>query len=278
MHIWRCMGSKFCVKFQRGPLKFHTKFWTHTPQNVHFTVMYFCVSVTISLNCDVISLSETGYHPLDLSRTYFNLSPLSVAYMRQWSGSALIQVSWTNADVLSNATLRTNLGASRIMYYKTFHSWQCIWQFRLRNNDGHFVRGARDESMTYSDAICMLCYMIHARGYAIAVAWSVFSNRTQVTTNMTCFRRISKEYKGDKYPPIPRQNLFTSVLLLYYWYANLAQIMAWHRTSDKPLSEPMMAQFTDAYTRLLWDLHICHDRFLKLKSKPNGAQNFDSVS
>ena len=60
MHILRCMGSKFCVKFQRAPLKFHTKFWTHTPQNVHFTIFIFCVRVTISLNCDVISLSETG--------------------------------------------------------------------------------------------------------------------------------------------------------------------------------------------------------------------------
>ena len=60
MHILRCMGSKFRVKFQRPPLKFHTKFWTHTPQNVHFTVFIFCVWVTISLNCDVISLSETG--------------------------------------------------------------------------------------------------------------------------------------------------------------------------------------------------------------------------
>ena len=27
------------------------------------------------------------------------------------------------------------------------------------------------------------------------------------------------------------------------------QVMAWHRTGDKPLSEPMMAQFTDAYMR-----------------------------
>ena len=36
MHILRCMGSKFCVKFQRCPLKFNTKFWTHTPQNMHF--------------------------------------------------------------------------------------------------------------------------------------------------------------------------------------------------------------------------------------------------
>ena len=60
MDILRCMDSKFCVKFQRAPLKFHTKFWTHTPQNMHYTVFNFCVWVTISLNCDVISLSETG--------------------------------------------------------------------------------------------------------------------------------------------------------------------------------------------------------------------------
>ena len=59
MHILRCMGSKFCVKFQGAPLKFHTKFWTHTSQNMHLTVLYFCVWVTVSLNCDVISISET---------------------------------------------------------------------------------------------------------------------------------------------------------------------------------------------------------------------------
>ena len=29
----------------------------------------------------------------------------------------------------------------------------------------------------------------------------------------------------------------------------LAQIMAWDRISDKPLSEPMMTQFNDAYMR-----------------------------
>ena len=37
MHILHCMSSKFCVKFQRCPLKFHTKFSTHTPQNMYFT-------------------------------------------------------------------------------------------------------------------------------------------------------------------------------------------------------------------------------------------------
>ena len=47
-------------EISKGTFEISHKFWTHTPQSVHFTVMYFCVWVTISLNCDVISLSETG--------------------------------------------------------------------------------------------------------------------------------------------------------------------------------------------------------------------------
>ena len=39
---------------------FTQHFWTHAPQNMHFTVLYFCVWVTISLNYDIIRLSETG--------------------------------------------------------------------------------------------------------------------------------------------------------------------------------------------------------------------------
>ena len=31
--------------------------------------------------------------------------------------------------------------------------------------------------------------------------------------------------------------------------AALVQVMAWHLTGDKPLSEPMLTQFTDAYMR-----------------------------
>ena len=29
----------------------------------------------------------------------------------------------------------------------------------------------------------------------------------------------------------------------------LVQVMVWHRTADKPLPEPMMAQITDTYMR-----------------------------
>ena len=35
-HIFRRMGKIFCVEFQRFPLKFHTKYITHTLKNVDF--------------------------------------------------------------------------------------------------------------------------------------------------------------------------------------------------------------------------------------------------
>ena len=35
-HIFQCMGKILCVEFQRVPLKFHTKYLTHTLKNVDF--------------------------------------------------------------------------------------------------------------------------------------------------------------------------------------------------------------------------------------------------
>ena len=32
-------------------------------------------------------------------------------------------------------------------------------------------------------------------------------------------------------------------------YPAFIQVMAWHQTSNKPLPEPMLTQFTDAYMR-----------------------------
>ena len=36
IHIFQCMGKIFCVEFQRYPLKFHSKYLTHTLKDVHF--------------------------------------------------------------------------------------------------------------------------------------------------------------------------------------------------------------------------------------------------
>ena len=35
-HIFQCMGKIFCVEFQRVPLKFHTKYLTHTLKDMIF--------------------------------------------------------------------------------------------------------------------------------------------------------------------------------------------------------------------------------------------------
>ena len=35
-HIFQCMGKIFCVEFQRVPLKFHTKYLTHTLKDESF--------------------------------------------------------------------------------------------------------------------------------------------------------------------------------------------------------------------------------------------------
>ena len=36
LHIFQCMGKIFCVEFQRAPLKFHTKYFTHTLKDMIF--------------------------------------------------------------------------------------------------------------------------------------------------------------------------------------------------------------------------------------------------
>ena len=36
IHIFQCMGKVFCVEFQRYPLKFHTKYPSHTLKNMIF--------------------------------------------------------------------------------------------------------------------------------------------------------------------------------------------------------------------------------------------------
>ena len=35
-HIFQCTSKIFCVEFQRVPLKFHTKYLTHTLKDVDF--------------------------------------------------------------------------------------------------------------------------------------------------------------------------------------------------------------------------------------------------
>ena len=59
--IIACLGvwvQNFCVKFERKLLDCNTKFWNRISHNMYFTDFYFSLLLTISCNCDVISLSE----------------------------------------------------------------------------------------------------------------------------------------------------------------------------------------------------------------------------
>ena len=76
--------------------------------------------------------------------------PPSAAYMRQWIGSALVQImdcSICSAKPLSKPMLgycRLDPGKQNSLKnqskHKTFHSGKCIWKYRLQNG-GHFVHG-----------------------------------------------------------------------------------------------------------------------------------------
>ena len=46
-HIFQCIGKIFCVEFQRVPLKFHTKYLTHTLKYVEFIHRWKCKSSKI---------------------------------------------------------------------------------------------------------------------------------------------------------------------------------------------------------------------------------------
>ena len=76
-----------------------------------------------------------------------NSSHPSAIYMRQWIGSALVQimVCWLFHTKPSSKQMLGQLDheeqkSSAILIKIHFHSRKCIWKYRLRNGD-HFVRG-----------------------------------------------------------------------------------------------------------------------------------------
>ena len=97
------------------------------------------------------SLSHVSLH--SHNRKDINSSPHSAAYMRQWIGSALVQIMACRlfgAKPLSKPMLCYSqlypfeqIKVKFETIYTAFHSWKCIWKCRQRN--GHFVQDyARD--------------------------------------------------------------------------------------------------------------------------------------
>ena len=53
-HIFQCMGKMFCVEFQRFPLKFHTKYLTHTMKDADFIHRWKFMRSKVFLKCPSI--------------------------------------------------------------------------------------------------------------------------------------------------------------------------------------------------------------------------------
>ena len=97
---------------------------------------------------------------------WLNSSPPSDAYMRHWTGTALVQVMACRlfgAKPLPEPMLtycqldpKKQTSVKFESQYKIFHSWKCIWRYRLRNV-GYFVQG----EMTWCDTLCGIsCHMV----------------------------------------------------------------------------------------------------------------------
>ena len=56
LHIFQCMGEIFCVEFQRVPLKFHTRYLTHTLKD---TILTLCWKFKRSQIYELVCLFET---------------------------------------------------------------------------------------------------------------------------------------------------------------------------------------------------------------------------
>ena len=80
IHIFQCMGKLFCVKFQRVPLKFHTKYLTHALKNIIFT---YCWNFKRSWISELTSVCETQPRIPRIMQGHSRLAPALNQFRRQ---------------------------------------------------------------------------------------------------------------------------------------------------------------------------------------------------
>ena len=86
--------------------------------------------------------------------------------------------------------------------------------------------------------------------------WISLERRLALTQNNT--RQNGRHFPDDIFKSIfLKENVWISIIISLKFVPEgpinnipaLVQIMAWRRPGDKPLSEPMLTQFIDAYMR-----------------------------
>ena len=157
-----------------------------------------------------------------------NSSPASVACMRQWIGSALVQIM---AYILFGTKPLSKL----MLGYYQMHPYRnkVRWNFSQKSNS-----------------------FIQENAFKIVFKLAFILSRRWVNTLRP--RQNGRHFPDDIFKWIFfNENVWNSIKISLKFVPKvpidnipaLVQIMAWRRTGDKLLSEPMMAQFNDAYMR-----------------------------
>ena len=110
---------------------------------------------------------------------------------------------------------------------------------------------------TYSINVCI--YNGNFLGTYNVYLWSMISNKKLLQTiNSSPHGHNGRHFADDIWRCILVNEYFSILIKISLKFvpedpidneAALVQVMAWHRTDVKPLPEPMLTQFTDAYMR-----------------------------
>ena len=143
------------------------------------------------------------------------------------------------------ATIAENVSKSRVRYVEKrkqflYHYWRMP---KISLTLRHWEEGPKDFSMYCSTSCVIITLRPRQNGLHFAgdILKCIFLNE-----NVWISIKMSRRF-------VPKCPIGSGPALVH--------IMAWRRTGDKPLSEPMMAKFTDAYMRQsasmgsFWDWH-----------------------
>ena len=107
IYIFQCMGKIFCVEFQRAPLKFHTKFLTHTLKDAIFIQRSCYIILHESCDCPSATTTKTvqqkDLHNDRSSAQYASyLEDILIRYNRHEDHKSIMTTSWAYTTPLTS--------------------------------------------------------------------------------------------------------------------------------------------------------------------------------
>ena len=97
MHIFQCIGKILCVEFQRGPLKFHTKYLTHTLKDAILIQPWHFKSSWIKELISVFETPPLGKHWLRPMASFLTASIHYQHHLNQY-GLITSEVLWHSPE------------------------------------------------------------------------------------------------------------------------------------------------------------------------------------